>query len=217
MTDTMQENRPRIGKNYSSSHLLILGESAYSWEENGEIVHPDLEHSTGTVNWAIEAWEREKIPHFTACIMRALARKYDPNEQERHDAWDSCAFTNYVNETVGLGAGTRPTPEMWERAKKPFLALLEKLKPSPSRIIVTGEEMWSNMPDTAVHRCDDIQAYELPDGSLAWTCARAHVGTSIGRTLEKPLRCSAPSTYQPRWPISVLPVKQHGGHCGIRF
>ena len=177
MTDILQENRVREGANYQG--LFVLGESAYSWEnEQGVIEHPDPEHhATGVVEWAIEAWEHERIPPFLACVTRALSGKFDPNERERRDAWDSCDFANYVTETVGLGAGNRPTPEMWEKAKKPFLALVEKRK--PSRIIVTGKELWVNMPETAAHFCDDIQAYTLADGALAWamcTGERRHLG-----------------------------------------
>jgi hypothetical protein len=199
MTDARQENRPRIGANYPASRLLILGESVYSWEENGEIMHPDLEYSTGSVDWAIESWGREKVPSFMECMTRALARKYDPNEHERHDAWASCAFTNYANETVGYGAGTRPTREMWERAKKPFLALLEELK--PLRIVVTGKEMWRNMPDTSVHLCDDIKPMSCLMVPSHGRCVRGRVGISLGRTRAGPSRYSSSSTCRPRWPI----------------
>ena len=168
----MQENRERKGKNYESSRLLILGESIYSWEEDGEIMHPNLDHSTDVIEWINKNWYAAGRASFLRRVTRALARKNDPSEQERQDAWDTCAFTNYVNESVGIGAGTRPSVEMFARAEKPFLTLLERL--SPSRIIVLGKEMWDNMPSTAAFFTHDIQAYALPGDALAWALALAH-------------------------------------------
>ena len=40
----------------NSSRLLILGESIYSWEEDGEIMHPNLDHSTDVIEWINKNW-----------------------------------------------------------------------------------------------------------------------------------------------------------------
>jgi len=102
------------GANYQG--LFVPGEGPYSWEnEPGEIVSPDLlYHATEVVEWAIDAWERERIPRFLACVTRDLLQKFDPNERECRDAWDSCDFANYFTETATLAArpaGTDPHSE----------------------------------------------------------------------------------------------------------
>jgi hypothetical protein len=50
--------KPWIGKEYVITQLLILGESAYSWVENGEIQHPTEGHEIGSVKWTIENFDQ---------------------------------------------------------------------------------------------------------------------------------------------------------------
>jgi hypothetical protein len=102
-----------------------------------------------------------------------LAGKETPTREERNRAWNSCAFTNYIMETVGEGARERPSRPMLIDAQSPFLELLEEIK--PRRIVAFGKHhMWPNMPECEVHLTDDLQAYQRRDGALAWTMCLAH-------------------------------------------
>ncbi len=91
---------------------------------------------------------------------------------DQSSPWGSCAFTNYVQGTVGKGAGARPTSQMWGQEQDPFLKLLEKLR--PHRIIVLSKTAWSKMPERKMFRHEDLQAFGLADGSLVWAKAMVH-------------------------------------------
>jgi hypothetical protein len=167
----MKQN-PWIGEAYSLSRLLILGESAYSWIEDGELRHPSKNHPTEIVRWAIEDFENMGRAAFLKSVTRALANRDGPIRAERKKAWNSCAFTNYVAGTVGKGARKRPSKKALTGARKPFLNLIETIK--PQRIIVLGKDMWRSMPACAIYVTDDLQAYKLRNGALAWSLCVSH-------------------------------------------
>ncbi|MEX6398975.1 hypothetical protein AB6E88_18620 [Providencia hangzhouensis] len=54
------------------------------------------------------------------------------------------AFYNYVQGIVGESERIRPTNEMWEEAEKPFLAVIESLKPDV--VIVLGSMLGEWVP-----------------------------------------------------------------------
>jgi hypothetical protein len=99
---------------YKKTRLLILGESAYSWWEDDELQHPSLQHSSETVQWAINAFP--SCGRFFAMISRALANDETPTKARLQAVWNCVAFTNYVSTTVGEGPPRPPTREMWAAA-----------------------------------------------------------------------------------------------------
>jgi hypothetical protein len=113
---------------------------------------------------------------------RALANEESPTRDRLRSVWNRVAFTNYISDTVGDGAGTRPTPAMWEAAKQEFLPQLSKLHPNPKRLIVLGKDMWNAMPDTEIHITDDVQGYRLGDHVII-CCALFHPARGLARTL----------------------------------
>lgn len=162
--------QPWIGREYDSTRLLILGESAYSWWEADELRHPSPQHSKITVGWAID-----KFPNcgrFFAMVSRALADEENPTRDRLQFVWDRAAFTNYVSGTVGDGSRTRPTPTMWADAKRDFLPEVSKL--APKRVIVLGTTMWGEMPETDIYITDDVQGYRLGGGEIMMCCAVNH-------------------------------------------
>jgi hypothetical protein len=169
--------QPWIGNEYARTRLLILGESAYSWEED-ELIHPPLTHSLDSVNWAIE--EFPNAGRFFNMISKALANEETPSRDRLNQVWNRVAFTNYVSGTVGEGARIRPSREMWETASRDFRNEIQAIDPLPTRLIVLGQGMWGNMPETEVHITDQVQGYRFgehlmmcmavhhPAGGLSW-------------------------------------------------
>jgi hypothetical protein len=154
---------PWKGKHYDLTHMLILGESAYSWDEDGEIQHPDENHAIGSVEWTIENFDQSA--RTMRMISRALAGEEWPSAERLKFVWNRVAFTNFVDGTVGEGARKRPTAAMWADAQLKFLPLLEHIR--PRRVIVLGQDLWSNMPETDLYITDAVQGYRLADGTHA--------------------------------------------------
>jgi hypothetical protein len=162
---------PWQGKKYSITRLLILGESAYSWERDGKVIHPDASHPKIQLQHWMENFGEQKF--FTA-MGRALSGKEAPTYGELERAWNDYAYSIFVQGTVGVGANKRPTHRQFAESKTHFRILLEELR--PTRVIVVGKTMWNrHMPGCeGPHRSDDLQAYKLSDGTLAWCMAIPH-------------------------------------------
>lgn len=95
-----------------------------------------------------------------------------PTAEQMCQVWDEYSYTVFVQESVGQGAGTRPTLEHWQKAGPLFLSLLEKIR--PLKIIVTGKDMWGKMLECYARLLDDLQAYRLSNGELVWCLALPH-------------------------------------------
>jgi hypothetical protein len=163
---------PWKGKKFSTTKVMILSESAYSWhDEGGNVVDPSPAHPTDSLLYWMSHFRKQK--YFTA-MGRALCGKKAPTVEELNQAWDEYAYTIFVQGTVGLGAKRRPSPAMFEKSRLPFLRLLEDIR--PLKVIVTGKTMWNNhLPScTGPHLCDDLQSYKLSDGTLVWCLAVPH-------------------------------------------
>ena len=76
-------------------------------------------------------------------ILAAIPVGKPVSDDQRSAFWESVAFDNYIQTSVGEHARDRPTPEMWEAAKKPFLQTLNRLK--PEYLIVLGRELEKNV------------------------------------------------------------------------
>jgi hypothetical protein len=167
----MTSFRPFVGKRFPENQTLLVGESTYSWRENGELKHPSNEICAESVRYAIENFENSA--RFFRQITKALCGTPTPRPAEIAAAWDEYAYAVYVQESVGEGAGVRPTPVMFERAKAPFRKLLDGLQ--PKRVVVFGMDCWRNMPtDTDQYLCRDVQSYRLPSGASTWCLALPH-------------------------------------------
>ncbi|MCY3737405.1 MAG: hypothetical protein OXG13_13440 [Gemmatimonadaceae bacterium] len=135
--------KPWIGENYWSGRrfgkrVLVLGESHYEWDKEMCGLPPDF-----TIQ-CIEDQVLGYTKRFWTEIVIAFLNKR-PSVEDKREFWHSCAFYNYIQESVGFGPRVRPTREMWERAVNPFNAVLAELR--PDFIAVLGYELWDNLPE----------------------------------------------------------------------
>jgi len=165
---------PWKGSDYESTRLLLLGESAYSWIQDGREVHPSPRHSILTVEEAITDFPTTP---FAIKLTRGVTGKENPSREDREVGWSRVAFTNYVPRAVGGAARVRPSPELWVEAQAEFHNLLKTLQ--PKNVIVLGKEMWAMMPDTQVWLTDDVQGYVVDDDmALCWAVPHPSAGLS---------------------------------------
>lgn len=133
---------PWIGANYWSEGLagvrvLILGESHYG--------DADTERSSFTTE-IVREWGQEKRLRFFTMIQKLLLG-HGPgwiSDEARAEFWEQVAFYNFVQAFVGTEPRTRPTREMWDAARMPFLATLAELQPQV--LVVLGLELATNLP-----------------------------------------------------------------------
>lgn len=179
---TQESFLPWVGEYYDKIKLLLLGESAYSWQdENDQWRHPTPNHPMEMVKEVLDDFENANDMRFMKTLSRGLAGEEKPSKERLHYAWQRVAFTNYVGGTVGEGPRERPTSAMWKAAEAAFDSdILNKLR--PQRIIVLGKTMWSKMPDTDVYMTDDVQSYQLKDGSVAVCWALHHPSARLSWT-----------------------------------
>jgi hypothetical protein len=160
---------PRFGKNWEAERVLIISESTYDWlDDEGESHTPQPSHPSDSVAWNVEDANNQ----YFRSMNRALCRVGRPSAEQVLEAWDQYAYTVYVQKTVGWGAGVRPSPQQWNDAAAQFLPLLERLR--PSKVVVTGKDLWKNMPSCSAHLSGDLQAYKLSNGQLIWCLAVPH-------------------------------------------
>jgi len=127
-------------RNYKGLNVLILGESHYGKKEieysdfTKEVIDDQLSDSP------------EKKHQFFVKIAKLLSD--DPLKRIEiagiRDLYKKIAFYEFVQSSVGDEHFNRPTPEMWENAKTPFIEVVGKLQ--PDLIICMGENLWLNTP-----------------------------------------------------------------------
>ena len=162
--------KPWYGQKFDTTKLLILSESAYNWpDRQGRVHKPQRSHPKDSVLWSFEDFG--KRPRYFTSMHKALYGSQNPTGEEARKAWNEYAYTIYVQGTVGLRAGSRPTSKQFKNAGPNFLALLERIR--PLKVIVTGTTLWEKMPDTFAHR-RGLEAYRLSDGTLVWCLAVPH-------------------------------------------
>ena len=181
--------KPWIGENYKKGvkgkKILILGESHYG--EKG------AEYDNFTKEVVKEVGISKSIAYFTkiAKSILLLGSNESISHKQKEKFWHSVAFYNYVQCFVGEGPRERPTTEMWESSKKPFIEILNTLY--PDIVVVFGCELWDNLPQPS--KAVDIGAtyiYELqnshsiqagfithPSGGMSYTEAHARVCSLI--------------------------------------
>lgn len=170
---------PWQGEGYSTRRLLILGESAYGWEDDDGVCHePQSDHSSFIVRTIVEDFDamRANIPFMTK-ITRALVEAEDPvwpTLEQRRAAWNNVAFMNYIETSVGFGPRVRPSATQWQAAAEGFRARLAAFDPPPRYVLVLGLTLWNNMPETDQRIDAFTQAYRLETGELVWCRALRH-------------------------------------------
>ena len=132
---------PWVGANYGNSSLfgvpfLILGESHYEWKEGVDT--PDLTRHLV----AEEANDEWSYPYFTRIYKIVIGK--EPIAEGRKLFWNSVAYYNYIQQVVGTRARQRPTWQMWQEAREPFIKMLQMIK--PRCVLVLGEGLWKNLP-----------------------------------------------------------------------
>ncbi len=162
------------GAKYDDTHLLLLGESAYSWMEDGKVVHPSATHAIDLVEDALENFPTNR---FINMLSRAITREDYPSKEQLRSAWERVAFTNYVEGGVGMSSRIRPAPEMWRAAKAAFPALINELR--PRNIIVLGKMLWGEVPEADIYLTDDVQRYRVSDDQVAMCWAVQHPAAGL--------------------------------------
>ena len=169
--------KPWIGKKFGETKLLIMSESAYSWrDKDGKVVDPPPSHPTDQVLHWIDHFGEQK---YYTTMGRALCGTNIPTNDKLKRVWNECAYTIFVQGTVGEGWNSRPSETQWKNAALHFIPLIEKIR--PLKVIVTGKTMWNGyMPDcNGPHLSDDIQSYKLSDDTLVWCLAVHHPSRGI--------------------------------------
>ncbi|WP_163391877.1 hypothetical protein [Enterovibrio norvegicus] len=169
--------QPWVGSNYEDGFVdgkkvLILGESHYEWQEN-QILEPTL-----TCDCIKGQFSGGTTKQFWTNIALSLLG-YIPNKDQREEFWNSVAFSNYIQSSVGRGARTRPTKEQWLKGKETFFELLEARQ--PQIVVVLGYELWGNLPESGVRGKDlTLQprnrhwAYQLTNGANVYALGFKH-------------------------------------------
>lgn len=164
------------GSDYDKHRLMMLGESAYSWVLNGETFEPSESHAREIVEGAIAGSHTSR---FMTMVTRGLAETENPSAEEKAAAWAKVVFRNYIDGTVGVGPGVRPSQEQWNAAALRFRGVLDDF--SPQNVIVLGKVMWGRMPEPDVYLTDDVQAYQLKDKTFSVCWAVQHPARGLSQ------------------------------------
>jgi hypothetical protein len=173
----MEQAKPILweGASYKSDgfrgkRLLILGESAYgsrTWtqdEQNGFI----LANLTGTESHSFYT----KVYHSFSDVPKRVSMK------QFREFWDSIAFYNYIQETVGPRPKYRPEIEMWVRWKEPCVAIIGSI--SPNRILVLGRQLWRTLHDLKLLRTHDDTTSDFIAENATVKCSHIPHPASVG-------------------------------------
>lgn len=139
------------GKDYGKTNdlglpttLLILGESHY-----GDPKEWDRWDRQTTVRVVREYCEEVHYPFFTKTMRTVLGPDVPVDTSgQRTRFFESVAFYNYVQSSVGDKPYIPPKEEMWVEAASPFHATWKSLR--PTHILVCGWRLWDNIPSEAV-------------------------------------------------------------------
>jgi len=145
---------PWVGKNYLNGFrgkkFLILGESYYC--EDYSICgacYPSKKNDCN--NYTIDIITRqlngdEKVSSFYQKLSKLFINNINDTNL-LNDFWNSIAYYNYIQSSVGDGARQRPTKEMWNDAYKPFTEVMSEL--NPDFLLILGSDLWEHMPGEA--------------------------------------------------------------------
>lgn len=133
---------PWIGSSYAEDGLdglqvLLVGKSHYT------DVREAAPTTTQTVvrRYGVEG----KSQPFVTRAMKTVDPESNKTSDSRRRFWESVAFYQFIQESVGDNPSAQPTDRMWNEAKEPFLAVVDELH--PHAIVVFGREVWRHLPD----------------------------------------------------------------------
>lgn len=146
---------PWVGCNYKNSQkgtkVLVLGESIYCCQPYTCANPLCCNQVIDIVTKQIEV--KEKNRYYTS-VAKLCSKYITFNLSEKIYFWNSVAFYEFVQVSVGTKQQQRPTQEMWEAAKEPFLEVYNELLPDV--VYVTGKELsqnfLNNFESILVHR-----------------------------------------------------------------
>jgi len=149
--------RPWVGNRYESSpfgkKILILGESHYGWKGSGNIdEQPDV-----TERVVSEQLAGNYIKRFWTNIATAFLNR-KPTLADKREFWNSVAFYNYVQCSVGDRARIRPTSDKWQSGESAFFEVLESL--TPKLIVVLGYALWDHLPIANSERSSKLSGHD---------------------------------------------------------
>lgn len=154
---------PWVGKNYQAGlnglRTLVLGESHYHGGVNPEI--------NSRPNFTIECIQEQVDGEFTFAFWTKIATTMigrKPTLEDKQQFWNSVAFYNYVQDSVGSGPRIAPQSESWEKSEVPFEEVLENLK--PHFIVALGYRMWDRLPN--LNGRDGPKIESAPPSSGTW-------------------------------------------------
>ena len=132
---------PWIGSRYAldgigGKRLLILGESHYG----GDSCHYP-EFTTEVIRDM--ALQKGRLPFFSRIQRLVIGGRGGFSVEERADFWHRVAFYNFIQTSLEV-LGSRPTYEMWQMGREPFLQTLQELR--PDIILILGIELERNLP-----------------------------------------------------------------------
>jgi len=89
------------------------------------------------------ALQKGRLPVFCRIHRLVVGGRGGFSDEKRADFWHRVAFYNYIQ--IALEEqGDRPTYEMWQAAREPFLQTVREL--TPNIILVLGIELHRNLP-----------------------------------------------------------------------
>lgn len=134
---------PWVGSNYENSmfgiKILILGESHYAEHDD----EPDSDWTKHVIKHNAQDNPNAFFTKITKAVL-GLNSGAELSEETRSNFWEHVAFYNYVQGIVGESGRIRPTNEMWKGAERPFLSVVESLKPDV--VIVLGAMLGEWVP-----------------------------------------------------------------------
>jgi len=189
---------PFVGRSYGYRSafgipVLVLGESHYT--DSARKSFP----SSFTCDVMDDVISGDEYRFFTQASKTFLGEKsVDPKT-----FWNSVAFYNFIQTVVEKGK--RPKAEMWRDAERPFLEVLEALKPRPRLIAVFGYGTWECTPchgknaKSITHLGQKVPCYDFGSGD-SW---------SLAPKLKHPSRGFSPKQWHP---VVLKALARAGGH-----
>jgi hypothetical protein len=145
--------RPWIGSDYENGFnrkkILILGESHYCCnpgecdgciDQTNEIIKKQIDESR-------DDFESNRFYTKLAKLFLGKVVGQHISLDEKISFWNSVAFYNYIQMSVGNNAGIAPTEEMFEKSWESFQRLIEEIK--PDFILIVSQRLWEGLPGIA--------------------------------------------------------------------
>lgn len=177
MTASQVKFRPWVGKYYRNRgwhgrRLLVLGESHYS---RSKAANRDRRL---TQRWVRSCLSGDDGSSFFTLVAELVHGRRDIDDASWCRAWDSIAFYNYVQSVVIPGPRVPPTEQQWAAAQRPFIAVLQSLR--PDGILVLGKRLWSRLPDGPERVADDGRGMKSKTPIARYSCGARHVAIAVG-------------------------------------